>query len=71
MELLAVLMIVGIFGVWIYGLKQEISALQKRVPGEQLNAMHSHEERPAGVPAASQSTNQPVHRDGVQTWVLE
>ena len=70
MELIVLLMIVGIFGVWVYGLKQEIASLQKRLPAEKHSAA-SDAPRSAAVPVASHISTKPIERDGVQTWVLE
>lgn len=65
MELMIMLMIVGLFGVWIYGLKQEIATLEKRLPSEQLEA-----DRVAPAPQTV-SANTSGARNSVQTWVLE
>ncbi len=72
MELAVAIMIVAVFGVWIYGLKQEISTLQKRLPRETVPGPEEAGVRPATVRMGSPNEVRPVRsQDGVQTWVLE
>lgn len=65
MELMIILMIVGLFGVWIYGLKQEVASLEKRLPSEQFEP-----DRAAPAPQTV-SAHTSGARNSVQTWVLE
>lgn len=72
MELIVMLMIVGVFGVWIYGLKQEIASLRKRMPAEKAVPTEDLQATPAYAKSSPSASNgSSTSRDGVQTWVLE
>jgi hypothetical protein len=72
MELLVALMIVAVFAVWIYGLKQEICALQKRMPSENTAPAECAHAHPVIARNATPGSGALAsHRDNVQTWVLE
>ncbi len=64
MELIVTLLIVSLFGVWIFNLKHEMQDLRRRIPRHAYVAPRTVQEI-AAVPVRAPS------RDGVQTWILE
>jgi hypothetical protein len=64
MQVIVILMIISLFGVWVYNLKHELQHLRKRIPHTQQHTEHALQNiAPAPIKAPS--------RDGVQTWILE
>ena len=64
MQVIVILMIISLFGVWVYNLKHELQHLRKRIPHAQQHTEHALQNiAPAPIKAPS--------RDGVQTWILE
>ena len=64
MELIVTLLIVTLFGVWIYNLKHEMKDLRRRV------RRHVHVAPRTEQEIAAVTVRVPS-RDGVQTWILE
>lgn len=65
-EMIVALMIVGLFTVWVYNLKQEVETLSKRLSRE-VHHEHDQETQAFVVPAALHTRS----NNGVQTWLLE